>query len=56
MPLTVLTTLGVIGFMPLKKVNGNWRMYVPLTDADMLPLANSITKGSSRPLISSGFS
>lgn len=26
MPLTVLTTLGVIFFMPLKKVEGDWRM------------------------------
>lgn len=28
MPLTVLTTLGVVFFMPLKKVDGDWKVYV----------------------------
>lgn len=37
MPLTVLTTLGVIFFMPLKKVEGDWRMYVPLSKPDLRP-------------------
>lgn len=26
MPLTVLTTLGVVFFMPLKKVQGDWKV------------------------------
>lgn len=28
LPLTVLTTLCVVFFMPLKKVEGDWRLYV----------------------------
>jgi predicted membrane channel-forming protein YqfA (hemolysin III family) len=30
LPLTLLTTLCVLFFMPLKKVEGDWRLWVPL--------------------------
>ncbi|KAF4126489.1 to MFS drug transporter [Geosmithia morbida] len=32
MPLTILTTAGVIFFMPLKKVNGDWKMKLKAVD------------------------
>lgn len=41
MPLTVLTTLGVIFFMPLKKVEGDWRMYVSSLKRNFVTCTNS---------------
>lgn len=32
LPITLLTTLCVLFFMPLKKVEGDWRLWVPLGD------------------------
>lgn len=55
MLLIVFIILGVIGFMLLKKVNGNWWMYVFFIDVDMLLLVNLIIKGSLRLLILLGF-